>query len=122
MTTPACPSYAGYRFPAEVISHAVWRRCQVVDPGAVESLGLIRASESLRLIRASESLRLIRASESLRLIRASRSGCYADHLAPGAESSVPGSTVLVGGQAMAAELEVVVDAAVDGQEALGMAG
>ncbi len=25
MTTSACPSYAGYRFPAEVISHAVWR-------------------------------------------------------------------------------------------------
>src|SRR5829696_4478831 len=24
MTTPACPSYAGYRFPPEVISHAVW--------------------------------------------------------------------------------------------------
>src|SRR5919199_162200 len=24
MTTPICPSYAGYRFPAEVISHAVW--------------------------------------------------------------------------------------------------
>ena len=24
MTTPAVPSYAGYRFPAEVISHAVW--------------------------------------------------------------------------------------------------
>src|SRR3569832_1054404 len=24
MTTPVCPSYAGYRFPAEVISHAVW--------------------------------------------------------------------------------------------------
>jgi putative transposase len=24
MTTPACPSYAGYRFPAEIISHAVW--------------------------------------------------------------------------------------------------
>ena len=24
MTTPAYPSYAGYRFPAEVISHAVW--------------------------------------------------------------------------------------------------
>ena len=22
MTTPACPSYAGYRFPAEIISHA----------------------------------------------------------------------------------------------------
>src|SRR5918998_350002 len=24
MTAPACPSYAGYRFPGEVISHAVW--------------------------------------------------------------------------------------------------
>jgi len=24
MTTPAAPSYAGYRFPAEIISHAVW--------------------------------------------------------------------------------------------------
>ncbi|HJU20076.1 MAG TPA: IS6 family transposase [Stellaceae bacterium] len=24
MTTPVCPSYAGYRFPAEVISHTVW--------------------------------------------------------------------------------------------------
>ena len=24
MTTPACPSYAGYRFPAEIISDAVW--------------------------------------------------------------------------------------------------
>ena len=23
-TTPACPSYAGHRFPAEVIGHAVW--------------------------------------------------------------------------------------------------
>ena len=24
MTTPTCPSDAGYRFPAEIISHAVW--------------------------------------------------------------------------------------------------
>ena len=24
MTTSACPSYAGYRFPPEIISHAVW--------------------------------------------------------------------------------------------------
>ncbi len=24
MTTPACPSYAGYRFSAEIVSHAVW--------------------------------------------------------------------------------------------------
>jgi putative transposase len=24
MTTPNCPGYAGYRFPAEIIRHAVW--------------------------------------------------------------------------------------------------
>ncbi len=24
MTNPAVPSYAGFRFPAEIISHAVW--------------------------------------------------------------------------------------------------
>ena len=24
MTTPDCPSYAGHRFPAEIISYAVW--------------------------------------------------------------------------------------------------
>jgi len=24
MMMPVCPSHAGYRFPAEVISHAVW--------------------------------------------------------------------------------------------------
>ena len=24
MTAPACPSYAGHRFPAAIISHAVW--------------------------------------------------------------------------------------------------
>src|SRR3954470_8993814 len=24
MRTPACPSYAGHRFPAEIISYAVW--------------------------------------------------------------------------------------------------
>src|SRR3954454_11925582 len=24
MTTPDCPDYAGYRFPAEIISYAVW--------------------------------------------------------------------------------------------------
>ncbi len=24
MMPPACPSYAGYRFPAEIIRHAVW--------------------------------------------------------------------------------------------------
>ena len=43
-------------------------------------------------------------------------------LAPGTESGVAGGTVLGGGEAMAAELEVVVDAGVGGQELLGVAG
>src|SRR3954454_24802693 len=28
MRTPAFPNYAGHRFPAEVISHAVWLYCR----------------------------------------------------------------------------------------------
>ncbi len=24
MTTPACPSYARYRFSVEIVSHAIW--------------------------------------------------------------------------------------------------
>jgi hypothetical protein len=37
------------------------------------------------------------------------------------EGGVASGTVLVGGQAVAAELEVVVDAAVGGEETLGVA-
>ncbi len=40
-------------------------------------------------------------------------------LTPGAESGVAGGTVFNGGEAMTAELEVVVDAGVGGQELLG---
>ena len=43
-------------------------------------------------------------------------------LTPGAESGVTGGTVFNSGEAMAAELEVVVDACVDRQELLSMAG
>ncbi len=56
----------------------------------------------------------------MRLIRSSRCGHDADHLAPGAEGSVACGTMFVGGQAMATELEMVVDAAMDGAEALGV--
>jgi len=61
-------------------------------------------------------------TEGLRLIRSSRCRRDADHLAPGAEGGIVGGSVIGGGQAMAAELEVVVDAAVGGEEALGVAG
>ena len=43
-------------------------------------------------------------------------------LAPGAESGVAGGTVFNGGEAMTAELEMVVDAGMGRQEALGVAG
>ena len=42
-------------------------------------------------------------------------------LTPGAEGGVAGGPVLSGGEAMAGELEVVVDAGVGRQEALGVA-
>ena len=53
MTTPACPSDAGYRFPAEIISHAVWLcfrfplTLRMVDEllaarGITRSLGTVR--------------------------------------------------------------------------------
>ena len=42
-------------------------------------------------------------------------------LAPGAKGDVAGGPVLGGGEAMAAELEVVVDAGVSEQELLGVA-
>ena len=52
------------------------------------------------------------AAEGWRLIRSSRRLGDAGNLTPDAEGDVACGTVLVGGQAMAAELEVVVDAAV----------
>jgi len=54
----------------------------------------------------------------LRLIKSSRCRRDADHLAPGAEGSVAGGAVLVGGRAVTAELEVVVGR----KEALRVAG
>ena len=60
------------------------------------------------------------------LMTAGRLRCLCDisncgDLAPGAESGVAGGTVFNGGEAVAAELDVVVDAGVGGQELLGMA-
>ena len=56
------------------------------------------------------------AAEVSRLVRVSRGRCDAGHLALGAEGAVACGTVLVGGKA--AELKVVVDAPVDGEESL----
>ena len=53
MTTPACPNYAGYRFPAEIISHAVWLyfhfplSLRMVD-GVLAARGIIVSHETVR--------------------------------------------------------------------------
>ena len=50
----------------------------------------------------------------MRLVRFSCRGSDVGHLAPGAEGGIASGTVLVGGQAVAAELKMVVDAALGG--------
>ena len=47
-------------------------------------------------------------------------GSHAGHLAPGLEGTVPGGSMVVGGQEVAAELEQVVDLSVAGEEPLGL--
>ncbi len=53
MTTSAVPSYAGYRFPAEIISHAVWLYVRVplslrtVD-GLLAARGMVVSHETVR--------------------------------------------------------------------------
>ena len=54
MTAPASPSYAGHRFPAEVISHAVWRYFRFpLSLRMVEEMlaarGIIVSHETVRL-------------------------------------------------------------------------
>src|SRR5215213_6114091 len=61
MTTPASPSYAGHRFPAEVISHAVWLYFRFpLSLRMVEEMlaarGIIVSHESLRDKRAAKRL------------------------------------------------------------------
>ena len=61
---------------------------------------------------------MIKDADGLRLIRASRCGRDARHLAPDAEGGVAGGAVLLGGRAVAAELEMVVDVAAGREEPL----
>jgi len=46
MTTSVVPSYAGYRFPAEIISHAVWL---YLDDGK-DSCGILIQEPLTRLL------------------------------------------------------------------------
>ena len=53
MTTPGCSSYAGHRFPAEIISHAVWLyfrfhlRLRMVDE-LLAARGIVVSHETVR--------------------------------------------------------------------------
>ena len=57
-------------------------------------------------------------ARALRLMGVSSRGRDAGHLAPGAEGMVASGTMFGGGQAVVTKLEMVVDAAVGGEEAL----
>ncbi|HEY8610901.1 MAG TPA: hypothetical protein VIL69_06365 [Roseomonas sp.] len=61
-------------------------------------------------------------AESLRLVVASHGGCSSGHIPPCGECGVTNDTVFSGGQTVTAKLEVVVDPAVGGKEALRVAG
>ena len=66
-------------------------------------------------------VRLMKDAGGLRLTRGSRCGRDARHLAPGAEGGVACGAVLVGGRAVAAELEMVVNVAAGREEPLRVA-
>ena len=85
-------------------------------------LGIAPGGKSIREVRE----RRCQVDRRRVLMTSGRLRCLCDisncgDLAPGAEGSVAGGTVFNGGEAMAAELEMVVDAGVGGQEALGVA-
>lgn len=53
MTTPVCPPYAGHRFPAGIISHAIWfyfrfpLSLRMVD-GVLAARGVVVSYETVR--------------------------------------------------------------------------
>jgi hypothetical protein len=63
-----------------------------------------------------------RSVENLRPSTVSHSFRNSGDLAPNAERSGANGAVIIGSQAMAAKLEVVVDTALGGKESLSMAG
>ena len=86
MTAPAPPSYAGHRFPAEIISHAVWLYFRF--PPSLRHLdGLLAAPPAAQAIRAPvpgtsrhgygvipDALSLTALAQTRRVMEARRSG------------------------------------------------
>jgi hypothetical protein len=90
-----CNYWLGSSAGSKASGDAVRGRCQAGDDGDAESLGLVMASHG---------------------------GCNSGHIPPCGECGVTSGTVFSGGHAAAAKLEVVVDPAVCGKEALRLAG
>src|SRR4051812_34792910 len=80
MTTLVCPGYAGYRFPVEVISHAMWLHF----PFPL-SLRMVEETPAARSITVShESVWQLRASSARTLPTGSGAGCpVPEKMAPG---------------------------------------
>src|SRR5215213_9585839 len=121
MTPTAKSPYAGYRFPGEVISHAVWL--------------YFRFPLSLRMVEEMLAARGIDVSHegTVNLIGSGRDKAHegrsheglcpsghAGDLGPGLEGLGSGGSILDGRAVIAAEMEQVVDLIVSGEEALGL--
>src|SRR4051812_11859206 len=62
MTTPVCPSYAGYRFPAHVISHAVLLSFRV--PLSLRRVGEMLAARGIIVSHESVRNAMLRSGKS----------------------------------------------------------
>ena len=137
MTTPACPSYAGYRFPAEIISHAVWLyfrfplSLRMVDE-LLAARGIIVSYETVRQWALkfgqvfARHCQFVGLRSQWRVIGTAcpwlcRSGDAGD-LGPNPEGLGAVGPILGGRHLVAAEVEEAVNPVVGGEEALGMAG
>ena len=102
MTTPAPPSYAGYRFPMEIISHAVWLyfhfplSLRHVDE-ILAARGIVVSHETVRPMRPTT-----RKTLSCYLIKIARLGGY---FARGSDLP-PGNIVMWRGLARLRDIEV----------------
>ena len=131
----ASPSCAGYRFPAAIIVHAVWRYFRFARSYRdVEELlaerGVIVSYETVRRWTHTLVLSTLRQGYATQAVcgragarsggRSGGSGQAGDG-APGGAAFGPQVAGVVGGEAVAARAGVAGDWAIRGEEALGMA-
>jgi len=89
--------------------------------GTMTSASSISKSSSCKCFKRRCQVGADGAVTGLRLVMASRGGRNSGHISPGAECGVTNGPVCSDGQAVAKELEVIVDPAVCGEETLHVA-